>query len=194
MMSIYTEMLRTSDRSKVLEHLDEKAKASGEKGKLIEPGHLYEWYWLVSEYADIAELPAFKSACAPIMEWADRRCLDVDAGGIFDMVDTSGNIVSSRKRIWPVTEQIKALTTLVRDTPTERAREALIGAITFILEKYCGSNGSWHEYLNKNLEPDCDFMPLSTPYHVGMAALEVERLFGGPGGFGMRNTKSPDFP
>ena len=80
------------------------------------------------------------------------------------------------------------------DTPTERARAALVGAITFILEKYCGSNGSWHEYLNKNLEPDCDFMPLSTPYHVGMAALEVERLFGGPGGFGMMNIRSPDFP
>ena len=38
-------------------------------------------------------------------------------------------------------------------------------------------------------------MPLSTPYHVAMAALEVERLFGGPAGaFGMMNIKSPDFP
>ena len=193
-MSIYTEMLRTSDRSQVLEHLDEKAQASGAKGMLIEPGHLYEWYWLVSEYADIAGLPAFKSACAPIMEWADRRCLDVDAGGIFDSVDTSGNIISHRKRIWPVTEWIKARTTLVRDTPTGRSREALVGSITFILEKYCGADGSWHEYLNRNLEPDCDYMPLSTPYHVAMAALEVERLFGGPGAFGMMNTKSPDFP
>lgn len=193
-MSIYTEMLRTSDRRKVLEHLDERGQASGEKGTLIQPGHLYEWYWLVREYAEITGLAAFKSACAPIMEWADRRCLDVDAGGIFDLVDTSANIISHRKRIWPMTERIKALTALVRETPTERSREALVGSITLFLEKYCGSDGSWHEYLNRNLEPDCDDMPLSTPYHVAMAALEVERLFGGPGAFGMMNTKSPEFP
>ena len=193
-MSIYTEMLRTSDRSKVLEHLDESAHPSGKNGTHIEPGHLYEWYWLVNEYADIADLPAFKSACAPIMDWADRHCLDAEAGGIFDRVDTSANIISHRKRIWPMTERIKALTTLVRDIPTERSREALVGSITFFLEKYCGSDGSWHEYLNRNLEPDSDYMPLSTPYHVAMAALEVERLLGGPGAFGMTNTKSPEFP
>ena len=35
-------------------------------------------------------------------------------------------------------------------------------------------------------------MPLSTPYHVAMAALEVERLWGGPGAFGMTNTKAPE--
>lgn len=193
-MSIYTEMLRTSDRSKVLEHLDERGQASGEKGKLIQPGHLYEWYWLVNEYADIAGLTAFKSTSIPIMEWADHQCLDADAGGIFDLVDTSANIISHRKRIWPMTERIKALTTLVRDAPTERSREALIGAITFFLENYCGADGSWHEFLNRNLEPDSDYMPFSTPYHVAMAALEVERLLGGPGAFGMTNTKSPEFP
>ena len=144
-MSIYTEMLRTPDRSKVLEHLDERGQASGEKGSLIQPGHLYEWYWLVSEYADIAGLAEFKSDNALIMEWANRHCLDLDAGGIFDLVDTSANIISDRKRIWPMTERIKALTTLVREAPTEPSREALVGSITFMLENYCGADGSWHE-------------------------------------------------
>jgi mannose/cellobiose epimerase-like protein (N-acyl-D-glucosamine 2-epimerase family) len=194
MMSLYTEMLRTSDRSKILEHLDENARPSAANGTLIQSGHLYEWYWLVGEYADIAGLPEFKPSCAPMMEWADRWCLDADAGGIFDTVDTAGNVVSDRKRLWPVTERIKALTTVVRDGSTGRSREALAGWINFFLEKYGRSDGAWHEYLNRKLEPDCDYMPLSTPYHVAMAALEVERLFGGPGAFGMTNAKSPDFP
>jgi mannose/cellobiose epimerase-like protein (N-acyl-D-glucosamine 2-epimerase family) len=95
-------------------------------------------------------------------------------------VDRDGNIVSSRKRIWPVTERIKALTTLVRARPTASSVESLIFWIRFIMEKYHRGDGSWHEYLNRALEPDCDYMPLSTPYHVAMAALEVERLFGRP--------------
>jgi hypothetical protein len=36
-------------------------------------------------------------------------------------------------------------------------------------------------------------MPISTPYHVAMAALEVERLLGGPGAFGMKDTRAPTF-
>ena len=192
-MSIYTELLRTPDGSKVLEHLDENGQPADEEGNLIQPGHLYEWYWLVNEYADIAGLPTFRATCAPIIAWADRRGLDPGAGGIYDMVDTGGNVVSNRKRIWPVTECIKALTTLARRGAREQSYRALAQWITFIGEKYCTVHGAWHEYLNQSLEPDCDYMPMSTPYHVAMAALEVERLLGGPGAFAMKNAQAPAF-
>jgi mannose-6-phosphate isomerase len=192
-MSIYTELLRTRDGSKVLEHFDENGHPDNARGNLIEPGHLYEWYWLVNEYADIAGLPAYRAACLPIIDWANRWGRDSDAGGIYDQIDGDGNAVSNRKRIWPVTECIKAYATLVRLGGGEQSKDALIQWIAFIRERYCTKDGVWHEYLNRNLEPDCDYLPLSTPYHVGMAALEVERLLGGPGAFGMRNAKTSAF-
>src|SRR5258708_7250219 len=190
MMSIYTELLRSRDGSKVLEHFDENGQPVAARGNLIEPGHLYEWYWLVNEYADIADLPAYRATCTPIMAWADRWGVDPGAGGIYDMVDTGGNVVSNRKRIWPVTECIKALVTLARISRGEQSYKTLSHWIKFIGEKYCTVDGAWHEYLNQSLKPDCDYMPMSTPYHVGMAALEVERLLGGPGAFGMKNTQA----
>jgi mannose/cellobiose epimerase-like protein (N-acyl-D-glucosamine 2-epimerase family) len=192
-MSIYTEVLRTGDGNKVLEHLDENGRPSGSDGTLIQPGHLYEWYWLVSEYADIADLPVYRVSGPSILDWADRYGLDLERGGIFDLVDTEGRIVSNRKRIWPVTECIKAAATRLRTAPTDQARDSLLHWVAFILGKYRGPAGSWHEYLNRDLEPDSEFMPMSTPYHVAMAALEVERLLGGPGAFGMKNRRSPDF-
>jgi mannose-6-phosphate isomerase len=112
---------------------------------------------------------------------------------MYDVVDSDGNVVSHRKRMWPVTECIKAFATRVRITGSEQSKVSLTRWITFIRERYCIKNGAWHEYLNRNLEPDYDFLPLSTPYHIGMAALEVERLFGGPGAFGMRNSAAPAF-
>jgi mannose/cellobiose epimerase-like protein (N-acyl-D-glucosamine 2-epimerase family) len=193
MVSIYTEMLRTRDGSKVLEHLDENGQPNGPNGKLIEPGHLYEWYWLVNEYADIAGLLAYRAACAPIVDWAENQGCDAEAGGIYDQVDSDGNIVSHRKRIWPVTECIKAFATLVRIGGGEEAKASLIRWISFIREKYCTKDGAWHEYLNRQLQPDCDYLPLSTPYHVAMAALEVERVLGGPGVFGLENPKATAF-
>ena len=192
-ISIYTELLRTRDGSKVLEHFDENGQPVGEPGNLIEPGHLYEWYWLVHEYADIAGLPAYRAACAPILDWANRWGCDSGAGGIYDQVDSDGNVVSHRKRMWPVTECIKAFTTLVRLGGDDQSKASLAQWISFIREKYCTKAGAWHEYLNRKLQPDCDYLPLSTPYHVAMAALEVERLLGGPGAFGIRNSKSSSF-
>jgi len=192
-MSIYTELLRTRDGSKVLEHFDENGRPAGERGNLIEPGHLYEWYWLVNEYADIAGLCAYRATCTPIMDWANRWGRDSDAGGIYDQVDSDGNVVSHRKRVWPVTECIKAFATLVRISGDEQSKWSLAQWITFIRERYCTKDGAWHEYLNRDLQPDCDYLPLSTPYHVAMAALEVERLLGGPGAFGMRNPTASAF-
>jgi mannose/cellobiose epimerase-like protein (N-acyl-D-glucosamine 2-epimerase family) len=148
LMSIYTELLRTPDRSKVLEHLDENGQPAAEEGNLIQPGHLYEWYWLVNEYADIAGLPAYRATSTPIVAWADRRGIDASAGGIYDMVDIGGNVVSNRKRVWPVTECIKAFATVARISGSEQSYETLARWITFIEEKYCTVDGAWHEYLN----------------------------------------------
>ncbi len=191
-MSVYTDFLRTPDLKKVLEHLDESGRPAGEKGTFIQPGHLYEWYWLVGEYAGMAGRPALKSESAPMIEWADAHCLDTDAGGMFDLVDISANVLSDRKRIWPMTERIKALATLARDEPAAETRKALSGSIAFFLEKYCRADGSWHEYLTRDLRPDSDHLPLSTPYHVAMAALELERLLGGPGAFGISGFSIPE--
>jgi hypothetical protein len=92
-----------------------------------------------------------------------------------------------------VTECIKAFVTLVRISGGEQSKGSLTQWTTFIQERYCTKGGAWHEYLDRNLQPDCDYLPLSTPYHVAMAALEVERLLGGPGAFGMRNSKATAF-
>ena len=147
----------------------------------------------MNEYADIAGLPAYRAACTPIIAWADRWGIDPGAGGIYDQVDSDGNVVSNRKRMWPVTECIKAFVTLVRISGSEQSKGSLTQWTTFIQERYCTKGGAWHEYLSRNLQPDCDYLPLSTPYHVAMAALEVERLLGGPGAFGMRNSKATAF-
>ena len=106
-------------------------------------------------------------------------------GGIYDLVDMGGQPVSERKRIWPVTEAIKAWATRVRIRQDAASRDALITWIRFIMDRYFTGNGGWHEYLDPALRPDSDYMPASTPYHIAMAALEVERLMGGPGVFGL---------
>jgi len=183
-IGIFTERLLTPDGNKVLEHFDEEGRPSSENGDLIEPGHLYEWYWLLNEYARIADRPEYARLADPIMDWVEARGRDA-RGGIYDLVDVRGRPVSERRRIWPVTEAIKAWVTRARIRRDAASRAALLTWIRFIMDRYFTGNGGWHEYLSPALQADSDFMPASTPYHVAMAALEVEHLMGGPGAFGL---------
>jgi mannose-6-phosphate isomerase len=186
LIAIFAERLLTADGKMVLEHFDDEGRPARKNGRLIEPGHLYEWYWLLNEYAEMASLPAIAHLSIPVFEWVEQRCRD-GAGGIWDMVDVDGQTVSERKRIWPVTEAIKAWTTRVRILKDAESRARLLGWIRFIMDRYFIGQGGWHEYLSRSLAPDSDFMPASTPYHVAMAALEVDRLLGGVGAFGLRD-------
>jgi mannose-6-phosphate isomerase len=183
-IGLFAERLLTPDGSKVLEHFDEEGRPSSKGGELIEPGHLYEWYWLLNEYAEIADRPEYARLADPVIEWVEARGRDA-RGGIYDLVDMRGRPVSERKRIWPVTEAIKAWATRARTRQDAASRAALLAWIGFISDRYFTGKGGWYEYLNPALQPDSDFLPASTPYHVAMAALEVERLLGGPGAFGL---------
>jgi len=187
MVAIYTERLRSFDGAKVLEHFDANGLPQPDKGRLIQPGHLYEWYWLLNEYADSTGLILFKASSAPLLAWADMHGVDSKYGGIYGHIDIDGAIVDDRKRIWPVTECIKAYATLVRRTGETRACASLIEWIGLITKTYFTGGGGWHEFVRRDLAPDSDFMPSSTPYHVAMAALEVERLLGGPGAFKLKS-------
>jgi mannose/cellobiose epimerase-like protein (N-acyl-D-glucosamine 2-epimerase family) len=186
MIGIFRDRLLTRDGQKVLEHFDHEGTPSTENGTVIEPGHLYEWYWLLNEYAEIAGLPAYAELPEPVFDWAERHGLD-PGGGIYDLVDVDGRSRSDRKRIWPVTEAIKAWTTKARTRRDDQSRRGLMAWIRFIMDNYFAGGGRWHEYLDRNLQPDSDYMPASTPYHVAMAALEVDRLLGGAGAFAMKH-------
>jgi mannose-6-phosphate isomerase len=188
MVAIYTEKLRSHDGAKVLEHFDSAGRPHPEKGRLIQPGHLYEWAWLLNEYADFTGLAVYKTSPALLIDWADAKGVDPQHGGIYFHVDSDGNVVNDRKRIWPVTECIKAYATLARQTGDAAAWATLSHWIAFITEHYfvgpiAGVSGGAHEFLNRALQPDSDYLPASTPYHIAMAALEAERVLGGPGAF-----------
>jgi mannose-6-phosphate isomerase len=185
MVAIYTEKLRSPDGAKVLEHFDSEGRPHAEKGRLIQPGHLYEWAWLLNEYADFSGLAVYRESPPLLIDWADARGVDSEHGGIYFHVDDTGVVVNDRKRIWPVTECIKAYATLARQRGDAKAYATFAGWIDFITKTYFTGPGAAHEYVRRDLTPDSDYLPGSTPYHIAMAALEAERLLGGPGAFNL---------
>jgi mannose-6-phosphate isomerase len=184
-VALYTDRLCSPDKTKVIEFFDSNGVPLPDKGRRIEPGHSYEWYWLLNEYAEGAHHPVAKEIAAPLMAWAGRYGVDGRHGGIYSYVDPDGAILDDRKRVWAATECIKAHTVPAREAATPDAYAALSDWIAYVMKTHFAGAGRWHEYVRRDLHPDSDFMPSSTPYHFAMAALEVDRVLGGRGAFGL---------
>jgi mannose-6-phosphate isomerase len=77
----------------------------------VEPGHHFEWAWLLSELA--ARGGADHGALArALWEFGRRHGIDAARNVAIDEVDSVGHVRSARARLWPQTERLKAALTL----------------------------------------------------------------------------------
>lgn len=142
---------------------------SGE-APVVEPGHQFEWAWLLVRHArsrdDAASLAAARRLydCGVRGVWADLgvACDEVSA----DLVT-----VSDRARLWPQTEWLKAaliLNSAVPDEPSYRADEARARKA---LARYLTADGRWRDKLSADGRFVQEPAPASSFYHI-MAAFE----------------------
>lgn len=78
----------------------------GTEGRIAEPGHHFEWAWLLHTYARMAGV-AIHPLAGALYDWAARHGLDA-AGFVMDEVLDDGTPHAASIRLWPHTEYIKA--------------------------------------------------------------------------------------
>jgi mannose-6-phosphate isomerase len=144
------------------------------QGHIVEPGHHFEWVWLLHRHAALTGLPVDPAADA-LFATAWQYGFDPESGGIYDQIDRSGAPVERTRRIWPVTEAIKAC--VVRreaglDVSVDKPAKLIDHLFAdFIRPAQLG----WVERLNRDGSPLQTTLPGSTPYHIFLAAAEVAR-------------------
>ena len=150
-------------------------------GRLVEPGHLYEWIWLLHRFSAAYPMSrhqaAIASASCAMGAWCQANAWDSDHGGIYDQVRRpDGLVLQSSKRIWHVTEALKASVILgARHTPVAIDLAAW-------LRRYVTPQGRWVETKHRDLTPATTYMPGTTPYHLLMGICEATRIAARPCG------------
>jgi mannose-1-phosphate guanylyltransferase/mannose-6-phosphate isomerase len=146
--------------------------ASGEDGRLVEPGHQFEWSWLLSQHGRV-------SGDARALEAADRLYATglrgvVPHGRIaIDELDDTLKVRSARARLWPQTEWLRAALAMAARADGEARRHRLAEAADAMraLNSYLRPNGVWCD----KRQPDGRFVdesaPASSLYHI-MGAFE----------------------
>jgi mannose/cellobiose epimerase-like protein (N-acyl-D-glucosamine 2-epimerase family) len=172
LIGLFHRAFHDTDKGVVLEYLDRDFAPHGKDGHRIEPGHHFEWSWLLDWACRTFGEPGFRVSGEAILERGLAMGWDPAHGGVFDEVDRGdGRVILSTKRIWPLLELIKALGVY----PGAAAKVSVMGALDLLLERYLNEDGRWIERYKADWSPADQTMPSSTAYHISMALSELER-------------------
>lgn len=145
------------------------------RGRVTEPGHQYEWVWLLRAFqrASGRDVGAY---CTALYDHADRYGWDAE-GFVVDEVDASGAVLKTSRRSWPHTEALKANIVegeIGRDGCDERAA----ACITQLMNVFVGRPvpGGWIDHVDSVGRPIVTMIPASTLYHLFMAVAEAARV------------------
>lgn len=151
----------------------------GADGRVVEPGHQFEWSWLLHKWRQLSG-----KAAPRISITADRLCLIGENYGVAKnglVIDELWSDLSQRKptfRLWPQTERLKScvMQAELATDPTAvaeweaRAVDAMNAILRFAHAS--GKRGLWYDRLLPDCSPVIEPTPASSLYHI-MCATEV---------------------
>lgn len=144
--------------------------AAGEDGRLVEPGHQFEWAWLLVRYSRLRSDPKALEAARRLYAFGQLGVTERSRVAL-DAMNDDGRARGERARLWPQTEWLKAALILAEASSDGQRRRYLDGAAEAqrALWQYLTPQGTWRD---KRL-PSGGFIdeaaPASSFYHI-MAA------------------------
>ncbi|WP_421790325.1 AGE family epimerase/isomerase [Hyphobacterium sp.] len=150
----------------------------GPEGRKTEPGHQFEWVWLLDRYAELSgNEPGPESA--GLYAFAKAYGRSPTTGLIVATVSDDGVVLDGSARTWQQTEHLKAA--LVqgqtgRSGGWGSAQDALHQLFTKFLKP--APTGCWIDAYGAAGNPAVTHITASTLYHLLVAAVEADRVLG----------------
>lgn len=166
----------------LLEYFDESLRPATGSGAVVEPGHHFEWCWLLRRYERATGDRELGAIVERLYDHAGRTGIDAE-GLIVDEVHPDGTIAKASRRLWPMTEAIKSDLTEARLGRAGSEQRAL--ALTEALyRRFLGPapQGGWIDRLDVDGAPLVDFMPATSLYHLAGAVDELTEFRAGTAG------------
>jgi mannose/cellobiose epimerase-like protein (N-acyl-D-glucosamine 2-epimerase family) len=157
----------------LLEHFAEdwSAHPDAAMADVFEPGHHFEWVWLLREYEQLGGT-ALRGQSDTLYRAARERGVDAD-GRIHDELGSDGSVRKASHRVWPHTEAIKAAT--ARHAGGDASALGFADSMAHtLLQRFLDRPfaGGWIDHVSATGTPLVDYVPASTLYHLFFAASE----------------------
>jgi mannose/cellobiose epimerase-like protein (N-acyl-D-glucosamine 2-epimerase family) len=158
----------------------EWSPAAGTMGKTVEPGHHFEWVWLLHKYGQASGDDISREAYA-LYKFGEQHGVDRKPGPAadiaFDSVLSHGTSLDENKRLWVQAEAVKAQVARMEFANDDQAAIRLEELLDRMFELYfSAARGNWQNHLDVNGKGLAETAPASSFYHVFMALTEVLRV------------------
>lgn len=150
----------------------------GDEGRLIEPGHQFEWAWLMVRWGRMRNRPEAFGAARRLVEIAETHGVDAERGVVVNELWDDFSIKDKRARLWPQTERTKAWLSIASIADTKEQRDFALGKSALAargLSKYLAQDviGSWNERMREDDQFLDEPAPASSLYHITCAIAEM---------------------
>ncbi|GJL94178.1 MAG: hypothetical protein DHS20C05_05830 [Hyphococcus sp.] len=151
-------------------------RATGEAGRLVEPGHHFEWAWILATAQKKLGVDVAKEA-RELIAFAEQFGVDQKTGVTYQQIQNDGRPIDKGSRTWPNTERLKAAVALY-DLDGKDPMPVLEQTCGVLFERYLARDprGTWNEVYDAEGHLTAETVPASTFYHILVAFTEVLRV------------------
>jgi len=154
---------------------------TGDLGRIIEPGHQFEWGWLFMRWSKITGKESFFKAAVCLLDIAETAGTDPKRNVTFNELWDDFTAKDANARLWPQTERMKAYVKLAQAAKTQTEKDAAVEKVLEAsegLELYLSTDmvGLYRDRMKANGDFEIEPAPASTLYHIICAIDEVLSL------------------
>jgi mannose-6-phosphate isomerase len=150
--------------------------AAGTEGRICEPGHQFEWGWLLLRWGKLAGRQDAIATALKMIDAGETHGVDTARGTAINALLDDFSVHDNGARLWPQTERIKAAALAAGLTGDEKYwAMAAAGAEGLLIFLRTPVAGLWRD----KYEPNGNFVeepsPASSFYHITLAIAELDR-------------------
>lgn len=133
-------------------------KPLGAVDNWFEPGHQFEWYFLL-ESSPLLRGSALHTSLARAFAFTEQTGVDPQTGAVRAMLGLDGRQKDATQRIWAQAEYLRALTL------RPGSETAVLRQLQALQQRFLHAGG-WYECRDENGDVSRQDMPSTTPYHL----------------------------
>jgi len=150
--------------------------SQGARARRVEPGHQFEWAWLLMRWSLISGDAGALAAALRLIEVGERAGVDPIREVAINALDGDLRPIDSATRLWPQTERLRAHLLAGALTGADACWDMALSALRG-LDRFLDvpTPGLWRD----SLERDDLTAPASSLYHIAGAVMQLDRVVEG---------------
>ena len=146
------------------------SEPDGEAAMIVEPGHQFEWVWLLDLYSKLSG-EALNPAAGRLYSFATGT-LDSSGRTLLE-VKRDGSVHNAGRRTWGQAEALQAHLMMLRLTGEESFAAAACTSFDILMDEHLTPEGGWIDHIDETGQTLSHFMPASSGYHVVLAFADL---------------------